>query len=122
MKRILETPRLILRELSLDDLDFMAALLSHPEVMRFYPKCYPREEAEAWIRRQMDRYAQQSHERSLVAQKNGFFAREIVPIETEKGTVSADDGPRPVRLPQGWLRLVDDPTPPAGAEILVSGG
>jgi nifR3 family TIM-barrel protein len=32
------------------------------------------------------------------------------------------DGPRPVRLPDGWLRLVDDPTPPAGAEILVSGG
>ena len=32
------------------------------------------------------------------------------------------DGPRPVRLPDGWLRLVDDPTPPAGAEVLVSGG
>ncbi|HVW31789.1 MAG TPA: tRNA dihydrouridine synthase DusB [Acidimicrobiia bacterium] len=32
------------------------------------------------------------------------------------------DGPRPVRLPQGWLQLVDDPTPPAGAEVLVSGG
>jgi nifR3 family TIM-barrel protein len=32
------------------------------------------------------------------------------------------DGPRPVRLPDGWLRLVDDPTPPAGAEILISGG
>ena len=32
------------------------------------------------------------------------------------------DGPRPVRLPDGWLSLVDDPTPPAGAEILISGG
>jgi nifR3 family TIM-barrel protein len=32
------------------------------------------------------------------------------------------DGPRPVRLPDGWLRLIDDPTPPAGAEILISGG
>jgi nifR3 family TIM-barrel protein len=32
------------------------------------------------------------------------------------------DGPRPVRLPEGWLKLVDDPTPPAGAEILISGG
>ena len=32
------------------------------------------------------------------------------------------DGPRPVRLPDGWLQLVDDPTPPAGAEVLVSGG
>jgi nifR3 family TIM-barrel protein len=32
------------------------------------------------------------------------------------------DGPRPVALPEGWLDLVDDPTPPVGAELLVSGG
>ena len=32
------------------------------------------------------------------------------------------DGPGPVPLPDGWLDLVDDPTPPAGAELLVSGG
>jgi nifR3 family TIM-barrel protein len=31
-------------------------------------------------------------------------------------------GPRPVTLPEGWLALVDDPTPPEGAELLVSGG
>ena len=32
------------------------------------------------------------------------------------------DGPRPVALPEGWLDDVDDPTPPVGAELLVSGG
>ncbi|HEX7096607.1 MAG TPA: tRNA dihydrouridine synthase DusB [Acidimicrobiales bacterium] len=32
------------------------------------------------------------------------------------------DGPYPVTLPDGWLDLVDDPTPPAGADIGVSGG
>jgi nifR3 family TIM-barrel protein len=31
-------------------------------------------------------------------------------------------GPRPVALPDRWLETVDDPTPPAGAELLVSGG
>jgi nifR3 family TIM-barrel protein len=31
-------------------------------------------------------------------------------------------GPRPVHLPEGWLDLVDDPTPPEGAELAVSGG
>jgi RimJ/RimL family protein N-acetyltransferase len=61
MKIILETPRLVLRELSLGDLDFMATMLAHPEVMRFYPKCHTRDESEAWIRRQMDRYAQHGH-------------------------------------------------------------
>jgi nifR3 family TIM-barrel protein len=32
------------------------------------------------------------------------------------------EGPRPVHLPDGWLDLIDDPTPPEGAELLVSGG
>lgn len=32
------------------------------------------------------------------------------------------NGPRPVHLPEGWLDSVDDPTPPEGAELLVSGG
>ena len=31
-------------------------------------------------------------------------------------------GPRPVHLPDRWLDTADDPTPPAGAELLVSGG
>ncbi len=32
------------------------------------------------------------------------------------------NGPRPVRLPEGWLEGVDDPTPPGGGDLLVSGG
>jgi RimJ/RimL family protein N-acetyltransferase len=61
MTSILETPRLRLREMSLDDLDFVAAMLSHPEVMRFYPKLYSREEAIGWIERQLGRYARHGH-------------------------------------------------------------
>jgi RimJ/RimL family protein N-acetyltransferase len=61
MKTVLETPRLVLRELTPDDLDFMASMLAHPEVMRYYPKCYSRDEAEAWVRRQMARYAEHGH-------------------------------------------------------------
>ncbi len=45
-----------------------------------------------------------------------------LPLEAVRWRRGHTDGPRPVRLPQGWLRLVDDPTPPPGAEILVSGG
>ncbi len=32
------------------------------------------------------------------------------------------NGPRRVALPAGWLDTCDDPQPPAGAELLVSGG
>jgi [ribosomal protein S5]-alanine N-acetyltransferase len=68
-KQILETPRLRLREMSPDDLDFVAAMLAHPEVMRYYPKCYSREEAAVWIERQMRRYARHGHGLWLAIEK-----------------------------------------------------
>ena len=43
------TPRLTFREMTLDDLDDMAGLLSDPQVMRHYPQPKTREEALAWI-------------------------------------------------------------------------
>jgi RimJ/RimL family protein N-acetyltransferase len=57
-RTILETTRLVLREMTLGDLDFVAAMLAHPEVMRYWPRCQTREEAEGWIRRQLDRYTE----------------------------------------------------------------
>lgn len=57
MNLVLETPRLKLREMTLDDLDFVAALLGDREVMRFYPRCCTREESTKWIHRQRARYA-----------------------------------------------------------------
>jgi ribosomal-protein-alanine N-acetyltransferase len=57
MTVVLETSRLSLREMTIADLDFIASLLDHPEVMRFYPKRYTREEARGWVERQLDRYA-----------------------------------------------------------------
>lgn len=61
MKTILESDRLVLRELALDDLDFVAAMLAHPEVMFFWPKLYTRDEAEAWIRRHQESYLRHGH-------------------------------------------------------------
>ena len=68
-KQVLETPRLILREMSMDDLDFVAVMLADPEVMRYYPKCYTRDEAAAWVQRSMDRYARHGHGLWLVSDK-----------------------------------------------------
>jgi RimJ/RimL family protein N-acetyltransferase len=61
MAPILETPRLALREMAIGDLDFVAAMLGHPEVMRFYPKVYSRDEARSWIERQLSRYTRDGH-------------------------------------------------------------
>jgi RimJ/RimL family protein N-acetyltransferase len=69
MKHILETPRLALREMSFDDLDFIATMLAHPEVMRYYPKCYSREEAAAWVQRRLDHYARCGHSLWLASNK-----------------------------------------------------
>jgi acetyl-CoA acyltransferase len=46
-------------------------------------------------REEMDRYAVQSHHRAAAATEEGRFEDEIVPIETEEGTVSEDEGIRP---------------------------
>ncbi len=61
MNEILETRRLVLRAMDMGDLDFVAAMLADPEVMRYYPKCYSRNEAATWIQRQIDRYAKHGH-------------------------------------------------------------
>jgi RimJ/RimL family protein N-acetyltransferase len=56
MNAVLETAHLTLREMSLADLDFVAEMLAHPEVVRFWPKCFDRDEAAEWVRRQQARY------------------------------------------------------------------
>ena len=69
MKQILVTKRLTLREMTMGDLDFISSMLAHPEVMRYYPKCYTRPEAEEWIQRQIARYGSHGHGLWLVSEK-----------------------------------------------------
>ena len=61
MDAVLETRRLLLRPLTADDLDFIAEMLAHPDVMRFWPRTYDRAEALAWIRRQREGYEAYGH-------------------------------------------------------------
>jgi acetyl-CoA C-acetyltransferase len=47
-------------------------------------------------RERMDEFAKRSQDLAVEAQKNGFFDREITPIEVPDGrTIASDDGPRP---------------------------
>lgn len=56
MTSILETRRLRLREFRPDDLDELAAMVADEEQMRFYPGPRTRDEACAWIGRNLSLY------------------------------------------------------------------
>jgi RimJ/RimL family protein N-acetyltransferase len=66
---VLETQRLRLREMQPDDLDFVAAMLGDPEVMRYYPRVYSRADAQAWLDRQRKRYIDDGHGLWLVEER-----------------------------------------------------
>ena len=58
---ILETERLLLREFVPEDVDALAAVLSDPETMRYYPALLDRAGVAAWIERNRRRYADAGH-------------------------------------------------------------
>jgi RimJ/RimL family protein N-acetyltransferase len=86
MKVILETPRLVLREYTPADIDFLAALLGDREVMRFYPQDFHRADAEAWLQRALARYARDGHGGWLAIEKAtgtpiGQVGLALMPVE-----------------------------------------
>ena len=58
---ILETPRLMLRELVGEDVDALSRVLSDGATMRYYPAPYDRAGVEQWIARNRLRYANDGH-------------------------------------------------------------
>jgi RimJ/RimL family protein N-acetyltransferase len=61
MDVVLETDRLRLREMTRDDLDFVATMMGDPEVSRYYERRFARADAEQWLERQLTRYARDGH-------------------------------------------------------------
>ena len=54
---VLQTERLSLREFEPEDVDALAAILSDPETMRYYPMSFDRAAVVDWILRNRTRYA-----------------------------------------------------------------
>jgi RimJ/RimL family protein N-acetyltransferase len=52
----IDTAHTVMREMTLDDIDFLAQMMGDPEVMRFYPRCYSRAEVEGFVRRELEHY------------------------------------------------------------------
>jgi len=58
---IIETPRLVLREFAREDAETLAAVLSDPETMQYYPAPLTPAGVEEWIDRNRKRYAIDRH-------------------------------------------------------------
>lgn len=56
MKIILETDRLFLREMSMDDFDALYKVLADAEIMQHYPYSFDEKRVRDWIERNMKRY------------------------------------------------------------------
>ena len=69
--KIIETERLYLRELAIEDRVELAKVLSDPESMEFYPHPFSEEEVEKWIRWNIDNYKKYSHGLWAVILKEG---------------------------------------------------
>ena len=53
---ILETERLILREMTFEDFDYLYEVLSDPDVTAHYPYSFDEERVKGWIERNIERY------------------------------------------------------------------
>jgi len=59
--KVIETERLYLRELVLNDKKELMKVLSDPESMQFYPHPFSEEEVEKWIQWNIENYQQYQH-------------------------------------------------------------
>ncbi len=56
MDAIIETERLFLREMNMDDCGALYQVLADPEIMQHYPYTFDKERVRGWIERNMNRY------------------------------------------------------------------
>jgi len=69
----LETPRLILREMTLEDAPTLHAVLGDRETMRWYPRALTLEEVQEWIARQILRYGSGAGLLGMVLKSTGVL-------------------------------------------------
>jgi RimJ/RimL family protein N-acetyltransferase len=69
--KIIETERLYLRELALEDGQELSKVLSDPESMRFYPEPFSRKKVERWIEWNITNYKTNNHGLWAVILKDG---------------------------------------------------
>ena len=53
---MIETKRLLLREMTLQDFDALHRILTDPDVMQHYPHAFDEAEVQGWIKKNIQRY------------------------------------------------------------------
>lgn len=76
----LETPRLRLRPLTLDDTDALLAVWGDPEAMRWYPAPLNRDGMMHRIRQQLERYASGAGQLGIVLKSSGALIGNCGPV------------------------------------------
>jgi [ribosomal protein S5]-alanine N-acetyltransferase len=76
----LETPRLVLREMTLADAPALHAVVGGPENMVWYPRAYTLDEVRNAIVRQMERYATGTGLLGLVLRETGALIGDCGPV------------------------------------------
>ncbi len=91
---VLQTERLLVRQLSLDDLEPLHQILSDPITMRFWPTPFTLETTRAWIERNLQRYAELGFGRwAVVLKTTGALIGDCGVIQAEvAGTLEYDLG------------------------------
>lgn len=85
------------------DVDDLAALLGDAEAMRFYPVPLTREQADAWIRRNLERYATDGHGLWLIETHDGTFVGDCgLTWQPVNGTPRLEVGFHVTRALQGF--------------------
>jgi [ribosomal protein S5]-alanine N-acetyltransferase len=80
---VLETPRLVLRPLTIEDEAALAAVIGDAETMRWYPRPFTSEEVRAWIERQGNRYLSGTGLLGLVEKQTGRLIGDCGPVWQE---------------------------------------
>ena len=82
--RILETERLVLRLMDMNDVNNLLGIFSDPEAMRFYPSTKDETATRTWIQKQLDSYQKHGHGLWIATMKEtGEFAGQCGLVEQE---------------------------------------
>jgi [ribosomal protein S5]-alanine N-acetyltransferase len=85
---VLETERLILREMTIHDVDDLLEVLSDPEAMQFYPQPFDCQMTQTWIERNIQRYAQHGFGLwAIILKENGKLIGDCGLVVQEVGGV-----------------------------------